>query len=158
MSELISEVLSVLRRSGSTSLLAPVGDCVHYAMDQVGDAPLAIRRTELAVEILAGDDVRRRLRPVCGNLHISLLENDSTFVISDRGGSQLPCDLVVGSLSPSSLAEKYFGNSIPVRCCTGSDLFSSSLVLRSTVKRPICFPRYVLLTARPKHKILGCDR
>src|SRR5436189_6317890 len=99
MSELIPEVLSVLRGAEVLPCLAPVGDCVHHAMDQIRHAPLAIRRTELAVEILAGDDVRRRLRPVCGNLHIPLLENDSTLVISNRGGSQLPRDPVVGSLS-----------------------------------------------------------
>ena len=67
--------------------------------DQLGDAGLALRRAELAVEVLAGDDVGGGLRPVDGHFDIALLEDDGAFVVADGGGAGLPLDFVVGGFA-----------------------------------------------------------
>ena len=60
---------------------------------------LALRRAQLAVEVLAGDDVGGGLRPVGRHFHVALLEDHRAFVVADGGGARLPGDLVVGGLA-----------------------------------------------------------
>ena len=93
--QLIAEVLAVLAGLEVAPVGAPIGDGVHHAMHQLADAALALRRTHLAVEILADDDVGGRLGPIGRHLHVILLEYDGAFVVGDRSGAQLPGDLVV---------------------------------------------------------------
>jgi hypothetical protein len=80
-------------------LLAPVGDGVHHALHQLRHAGFALGRPQLAVEILAGDDVGGGLRPVHGHFHVALLEDDRAFVVADGGGAGFPLDLVVRGLA-----------------------------------------------------------
>src|SRR5581483_6118899 len=70
-------------------------DRVHHAMDELLDAGFSFRSAQLAVEIFAGDDVSRRLRPEPGRLDVPLLEDHCPFVITDRGCAALPLDLII---------------------------------------------------------------
>ena len=77
--------------------------------DQLRDAGLALGRAQLAVEILAGDDVGGGLRPVGRHFDVALLENHRAFIIADGGGAQFPVDLVVRGLSRLQLAGEVAG-------------------------------------------------
>ena len=96
--QLEPEILAVRVGLEVAVLLAPVRDGVDHALDQLRDAGLALGRPEFAVEILAGDDIGGRLRPVDRDLDIALLEDDGAFIISNGGGAGLPLDIVVRSL------------------------------------------------------------
>src|SRR4029079_16572853 len=60
------------------------------------DAPLPLRRPDVAAEVLADDDVDGQLRPALGDLDVLLLEDGLARLMADAGGPGLPLDLVVG--------------------------------------------------------------
>src|SRR5262249_32033291 len=75
------------------------GDGVDHAGNQLPDAGFALRRTDLAVEILADNNVGRGLRPIGRSFNVALFKDDSAFVISNGGGTEFPRNVVVGTLS-----------------------------------------------------------
>src|SRR6185437_227558 len=99
VSEFAAEIFEVLRTGEVAVLFAPAGDGVHDALHQLRHAGLALRRPKLAVEVLAGDDVGRGLRPIDGNFDVALFEDDGAFIVADRGGTRLPLDFVVRVLT-----------------------------------------------------------
>jgi len=76
--------------------VSPVADSLGDAGDELADAGLALGRVELAVEILAGDDVCGRHRPVLGDLDVFLLEDHVALGVGDLSGTEFPFDFVVG--------------------------------------------------------------
>ena len=76
--------------------LGPRGDRVDDAVDELPDAGLALRRAEVAAEVLADDDVGGQLAPEVGDLDVLLLEDRLAGLVGDAGGPVLPGDLVVG--------------------------------------------------------------
>src|SRR5205823_1530458 len=96
MGELMAEVLTIFLALEVISGEAPICDGVDNAMDELGDARLAFRGTHPAMEIFAGHNVGRGLRPVSRDLHVMLFKNDSPFVVADSGGTHVPGELVVG--------------------------------------------------------------
>ena len=60
---------------GSSRPPCPSRDGVDHARDQLAHAGLALRRADLAMEILAGDDVGGGLRPVDRDFDVPLLED-----------------------------------------------------------------------------------
>ena len=57
---------------------------------------LALRRAEVAAEVLADDDVGGELAPEVGDLDVLLLEDALARLVGDARGPVLPGDLVVG--------------------------------------------------------------
>ena len=57
--------------------LGPGGDRVDDAVDELLDAVLALRRADVAAEVLADDDVGGELAPERGDLDVLLLEDAS---------------------------------------------------------------------------------
>ena len=55
------------------------------AVDQVLDRALALRRAQVAAEVLRGDDVDRGLAPALGRFDVLLLEDGAAFAVSERG-------------------------------------------------------------------------
>src|SRR5207248_5448237 len=78
---------------------APIGYGVDHAMHKLGDAGFALGRPHLAVEILAGDNISRGLRPIDRRFDVSLFKDDGAFVVADGGGTGLPIDRVVWGFS-----------------------------------------------------------
>ena len=76
--------------------LGPAGDGQDDPIDQLADARLALRRADVAAEVLADDDVRGELRPEARDLDVLLLEDELARLVADGGGPGLPRDLVVG--------------------------------------------------------------
>ena len=87
-------------------LVAPVGDGIDHALDELGDAGFALGRAHLAVEILAGDDVGGGLGPIDGHDDVALFEDNRAFIVADGGGAGLPLDFVVGGLAGLQLGRK----------------------------------------------------
>ena len=75
--------------------LGPGGDRVGDTIDQLPDARLALRRADVAAEVLAHDDVRGELAPEARDLDVALLEDDLARLVADAGRPDLPLDLVV---------------------------------------------------------------
>ena len=90
------EGLEVLVRREVVLGLRPGGDRVDDAVDQLADGGLALRRAEVAAEVLADDDVGGELAPEVGDLDVLLLEDALARLVGDAGGPVLPGDLVVG--------------------------------------------------------------
>ena len=88
--EIAVEVFPILARLEVAVGNAPVGDRSRDAVDKLLDGVLALRRVDLAVEVLADDDVRRQLGPGGGNLTGRLLEEDLPVLTLDRGRPQIP--------------------------------------------------------------------
>ena len=63
------------------------------------DAAFALGRAQLAVEVLAGDDVGGRLGPVGRDFDVALLEDHRALVVADGGGARLPLHFVIGRLA-----------------------------------------------------------
>ena len=74
--------------------LAPVTDGLGYAGDEVANALLAVGGADLAVKILAGDDVGRGDGPVGGDFDGLLLEDEAAFEVLDDGVAELPGEFV----------------------------------------------------------------
>src|SRR5207248_9898290 len=113
-------------------LATPPGDGAGHPADHLLHRALAVRRAELAPEVLLGDDVGGVLRPALRELDVRLLERDPVAV-SDSRVAQLPLDGVEGvrglvreettDRKRSALAE------LLTWCCVGGAfhrLFSSS--------------------------------
>ena len=78
-------------------LVAPRGDGVDDAVDDLAQRRLTGRRAEMATEVLLGDDVRRVERPRRRELHVGLLEGHGAVPeVADPGIAPLPCHRVVG--------------------------------------------------------------
>src|SRR5713226_5786322 len=73
--------------------LAPSGDRVDYAADELADTSLALGASERAAEVLRNDDVGRGLRPPARHLDIALLEDYMAVLAGDKGRARLPFDL-----------------------------------------------------------------
>ena len=84
------EVLAVGLRAEVAVADAPIGDRARHAVDELLDGVLPLRRVDLAVEVLAHDDVRRQLAPGGRNLTGGLLEEDLAVLPLDRRGAELP--------------------------------------------------------------------
>ena len=76
--------------------LGPGGDRVDDAVDELPDAVLALRRADVAAEVLADDDVGGELAPGGRDLDVLLLEHGLAGLGADAGRPVLPGDLVVG--------------------------------------------------------------
>ena len=75
---------------------APVADAFGDAGDEGADAGFALGRADLAVQILAGDDVGRGDGPVGGDFYGLLLEDELALPVHDDGVAVLPGDFVEG--------------------------------------------------------------
>ncbi len=119
-------------------LLAPIGDSVHHALDQLGHAGLAVRRPELAVKVLAGDDIGGGLRPVHGHFDIALLEDDGALVVADGSGAGLPLNLIVGGFARFEPGGEKAREGNPALALVVVLVFNNSIfALRSTDNCPI---------------------
>ena len=76
--------------------LGPGRDGVDDPVDQLADGCLALRRAEVAAEVLADHDVGGELAPEVGDLDVLLLEDRLARFVGDSGGAVLPGDLVIG--------------------------------------------------------------
>ncbi len=96
MGQLGLEGLEVRVRGEVALGLGPGGDRVDDAVDQLADGGLALRRAEVAAEVLADDHVGGELAPEVGDLDVLLLEDGLARLVGDAGRPVLPGDLVVG--------------------------------------------------------------
>jgi hypothetical protein len=94
--ELGEEGVGVVLRGKVAVADAPVADGLGYARDEVADALFAGGGADLAVEVLAGDDVGRGDGPVGGDFDGLLLEDELALPVLDDGVAELPGDLVEG--------------------------------------------------------------
>ena len=104
--QLVIERVGVLLRGEVALLLPPVGDGARDAVDELLEAVLAlavggraVALLDVAVEVLARDDVDRQRAPAFGELDVGLLEDGLARVVLDRGRAALPGDRVEGVLS-----------------------------------------------------------
>ena len=111
--QLGAEVLAILVAAEIPVLLAPAGDGVDHPLHQLGHAGFALRRPQLAMEVLAGDDVGGRLRPIGRHHDVALLEDHRAFVVADRGGAGFPAYLVIRSLAGRKPGGKIAGKRYP---------------------------------------------
>src|SRR5690606_40307686 len=83
---------------GGEVALLDAGLDVHAddAVDELLQAPLALRRADRAAEVLRGDDVDGVQRPEVGELHTALLEVDRAVApVGHDDVTTLPAHLVV---------------------------------------------------------------
>src|SRR5439155_14487382 len=95
MGQLRLEGAQVLVRGEIALRLRPAGDRVDDPVDELADARLALRRPDVAAEVLADHDVGGELRPGAGDLDVLLLEDRLARLVADAGRPDLPVDLVV---------------------------------------------------------------
>ena len=118
------ERLEVLVRREVVLGLGPRGDRVDDAIDELADAGLALRRVEVAAEVLADDDVGGELRPEVGDLDVLLLEDALAGLAGDAGGPVLPGDLVVGvdaRRRPATLEGQALDRVLPSGCVPSNE-------------------------------------
>ena len=65
-------------------------------MDELLDGVFALAGRNVAVEVLAGDDLGRQLAPVGGDFDVVLLEDGLAGVAGNLGGAGFPLKLVEG--------------------------------------------------------------
>ena len=94
--ELGEEDLGVLVGGEVAVALAPVADGLGDAGDEVADALFALGGADLAVQVLAGDDVGRGDRPVAGDFDVLLLEDEVALEVLDDGVAEFPLEFVIG--------------------------------------------------------------
>ena len=113
--ELCAEGLGLGLVGEVVTLDAPSGDGVGDTVDDLLEAPLALRRAEGAAEVLLGEDVRRVHRPVRRDLDPELLKgNRPVAEVSDARVATIPDDLVVrvairGGEEPADADSKSLG-------------------------------------------------
>ncbi len=71
---------------------SPAGDRVDHPADQLAHAALALRRPQLAAEVLGHHDVGGGLRPALRHLDAALLEHRLTLLVGDESVADLPVD------------------------------------------------------------------
>ena len=125
--------------------LRPGGDRVDDAVDQLADAGLALRRAEVAAEVLADDDVGGELAPEVGDLDVLLLEDALARLVGDAGGPVLPGDLVVGMdarAGPAALEGQAPGRrrAVQLRAVEGGAVGAGVAVGRRGGRRDLCGP------------------
>ena len=96
--QLVLEGLGLFLGREVAALAAPRAGGVDDPADHLLDAVLAVGRAHAAAEVLLGHDVRGRLRPELGELHVLLLEH-RLVLAGDEGVARLPFDLVEGVAS-----------------------------------------------------------
>ena len=119
MGQLGLEGLEVLVGREVVLGLGPGRDRVDDAIDELADAGLALRRADVAAEVLADDDVGRELAPEVGDLDVLLLEDGLAALVGDAGGPVLPGDLVVGvdaGAGPAALEGQALDRGLAVGC------------------------------------------
>ena len=88
--EIAVEVLAILTRLEVAVGDPPVSDRPGDAVDELLDGVLALGGVNLAIKVLADDDVRRQLGPGGGDLAGRLLEEDLPVLPLDCGRPQIP--------------------------------------------------------------------
>src|SRR5260370_5956806 len=76
------------------ALFAPANDGIYHAPDQLPYRSFALGSPGLTMEILAGDDVRRRLRPALRYFHVFLAEDRPALLVPNQPRAFLPFDPV----------------------------------------------------------------
>ena len=84
------EVLAVLLRLEVAVGDAPVSDGAGHTMHELLDGVLPLGSVNLAIEVLADDDVGRQLAPGGRNLARRLLEEDLAVLPLDGSGAEFP--------------------------------------------------------------------
>ena len=74
-------------------LVAPSGDRIDHARDELAHAGLAPRRAERSAKIFRDDDVGGGLRPRARHFDVLLLEDDAAVFARDDGAAHVPFDL-----------------------------------------------------------------
>jgi hypothetical protein len=97
--ELVMENSGVFGRGEVASGEAPVADRLSHARDQLTHAGFALTGADLAVQVLAGDNVGRGHRPVDRRLDVLLLEDALACRVGNGSRPALPLDLIVGGNS-----------------------------------------------------------
>ena len=85
--ELRLERVEVLGRGEVALGLGPGRDRVDDAVDELLDAGLALRRADVAAEVLADDDVGGELAPEVRDLDVLLLEDGLAALVADVRGA-----------------------------------------------------------------------
>ena len=109
----------------------PVANGFGNACHQRAHAAFALRRSQRAMQIFAGDDVGRRHGPVFRNLHVFLLEDHAAFGVGDLSNALLPFDFIVGGDAGlgEQATESQTGGSPGSRCgCTCRNRARSGLL------------------------------
>ncbi len=95
--ELMLEDLGVALGGEVTVLAASLAVSADHAVDQLLEAPLAVRAAGRTAKVLRGDDVGRVDRPGVGELHAALLEvHRSVAPVRHDDVATFPGHLVVG--------------------------------------------------------------
>ena len=76
--------------------LAPLGDGIRDAADELLDGAFALFGAHDPVEIFGDHDVGGRLGPALGDLDVLLLENHFAFFVGDGGGTEFPLHFIEG--------------------------------------------------------------
>ena len=100
MRQLIAEGVARLRICKIAALFAPPHNGIHHAADQLPYRSFALLRPGLSVEIFAGDDICRRLRPALWHFNVFLSEDRHALLVSNQCRALLPFDRVEGRLLP----------------------------------------------------------
>src|SRR5262245_29768500 len=95
MNQFVMESVAVFGGGEIALLPAPVANGFRYALDQLADAGLALRRAQRSVKIFTGHNVDGGHRPVFGRFHITLLKDCVALGIGDAGGAEFPLHFAV---------------------------------------------------------------
>ena len=98
--------------------LAPSGDGVDHAADELAHAGLAAWSAERPAKILGHDHVSGGLRPGARNLDVALFKNHPPVFAGDHGRAQLPFDLAKGI--DAGMAKETLQRESGARCRLGS--------------------------------------
>src|SRR5216684_6452952 len=108
MSELVAESVARLRIREIAALFAPAHNGVGHPAYELAHGIFPFAGAWLAVEIFAGHDVRRGLRPVLGDFHTFLAEDGRAFFVADQRRALLPLHHVErGSLAVRETTPKH---------------------------------------------------
>ena len=124
------EGVGVLVGCEVAALAPPAGDRPGDPGDHLLHRALALRRAELAAEVLLGDDVGRVLGPALRELDLALLER-GVLRIADHGVADLPLDLVEGVDAGAREAALHRQSHLASLCVLCSGFSSSSPLLQA---------------------------
>ena len=94
--QFVTEILAILFAGEVSIVDAPVRNRIDDAVHQVSHAAFAFRRARLAMEILAGDNIRGGLRPVHRHFNVALFKYNFAFAIAYGRVTRLPQHFVIG--------------------------------------------------------------